>query len=141
MGPRATGGSLLVALAIIGCASPTATQLPSEGRIAFASTRHGYDSEIYVMDADGSNVVKLTEGGRAEAPAWSPDGSRIVFVSTPTDYYEIYVMDADGSNVVSLTTPGVYGRPRPGRPRGARSPSSRTSRSTSWTPTGPTWST
>jgi Tol biopolymer transport system component len=77
-------------------------------RIAFASTRDG-NWEIYVMDADGSNPVNLTENpAQDRAPAWSPDGTRIAFTSTRGGNYEIYVMDADGSNLVRLTNHGAW---------------------------------
>ena len=51
----------------------------SEGLIAFASDRDG-DFEIYTMNADGSNVVKLTDNTTLdEKPSWSPDGQRITY--------------------------------------------------------------
>jgi Tol biopolymer transport system component len=71
--------------------------------IVFNSNRDG-DYEIYVMDADGSNVVQLTFNTKLDGSAsWSPDGSQIVFDSDRDGDREIYVMDADGSNVVQLT--------------------------------------
>jgi Tol biopolymer transport system component len=60
--------------------------------------------DIYVMDADGSDQIRLTQrpsGNRS--PAWSPDGSRIAFVSYRDGNDDIYVMDADGSNQTRLT--------------------------------------
>jgi Tol biopolymer transport system component len=67
------------------------------GKIVFASTREGKGEnkfDIYTMDADGSNVIRLTnDGGRC--PAWSPDGSRIAFDNDD----DVYLMNADGSNV------------------------------------------
>ena len=73
-------------------------------QIAFHSGRDG-DDEIYVMDADGSNVQQLTFNESDDVyPAWSPDGSRIAFHSDRDGDWEIYVMDADGSNVQQLTT-------------------------------------
>jgi hypothetical protein len=72
-------------------------------RIAFATNRHGY-YEIYVMDPDGSNLLRLTSyAAHDEDPAWSPDGTRIAFTSYRDGNPEIYVMDADGTNVVNLT--------------------------------------
>ena len=71
--------------------------------IAFVSTRDG-NYEIYVMDADGSTPINLTnDPGGNLAPVWSPDGTRIAFVSYRDGNPEIYVMGADGSGPQNLT--------------------------------------
>ena len=82
------------------------------GRIAFTSSRDG-NNEIYVMNADGSGVTRLTDNPAADQdPAWSPDGTRLAFTSTRDGNAEIYVMNADGSGVTRLTTdPGRDGHP------------------------------
>jgi len=73
------------------------------GKIVFQSDRDG-DWEIYVMNADGSNVVQLTHNSAAdEYPVWSPDGKQIAFKSNRDGNFEIYVMDADGTNQKRLT--------------------------------------
>jgi len=81
------------------------------GKIAFASDRAG-DSDVWVMEADGSNPVNLTltPPGSPHLPSdhdpvWSPDGARIAFVSDRDqfDNSDIYVMNADGTGVVRLT--------------------------------------
>ncbi len=47
---------------------------PTVGQIAFASNRDG-NSEVYVMDADGSNQTRLTDNPALDAyPSWSPVG-------------------------------------------------------------------
>jgi dipeptidyl aminopeptidase/acylaminoacyl peptidase len=75
--------------------------------------------EIHVMNAGGSGRVRLTETSvraRLEqmanrqmpkswnnvAPAWSPDGSQIVFLTDRTGQWEIWVMDADGTDQHAL---------------------------------------
>ena len=68
--------------------------------------------DIFVMNADGTNPVKLTEEARFNMfPSWSPDGDRIAFARATRDDItnsDIYVMDADGTGLVNLTqTPGV----------------------------------
>ena len=56
------------------------------------------------MDADGSNLQRLSQTRAGEnCPAWSPDGTRIVFASWRDRDGEIYVMDADGGNLQKLT--------------------------------------
>lgn len=71
---------------------------PDGTHIAFASNRDGVDEldfEIYVMEADGTSVKKLTDRGwpYSGTPQWSPDGRRIAFARGP----ELWMMRADGS--------------------------------------------
>ena len=77
-------------------------------QIAFASNRDG-NGEIYVMDADGNNQIRLTHHPAGDSsPSWSPNGHRIAFVSNRNGgNYQIYVMDSNGKNVRRLTE-GVY---------------------------------
>ncbi len=49
-------------------------------RFAFFAGRDG-QADVFVMNADGSNVVKVTGGRGGEWPIWSPDGSRVAYVS------------------------------------------------------------
>ena len=93
------GGKSLAYSRTLGIAPPT----PLTGRIAFDSERDG-NYDIYVMNADGSNVTRLTNHPERDwGPAWSPDGRRIAFYSERGGNWEIYVMNADGSNVTRLT--------------------------------------
>ncbi len=57
---------------------------PDGARIAFCSTRHG--SGVFVMNSDGGQVERLTEGGNN--PAWSPDGREIAFADERIWDYE-----------------------------------------------------
>jgi Tol biopolymer transport system component len=72
----------------------------SGGKIAFV--RGG---AIYIMNADGSNQTQLvnTSGDDNTSPSWSPDGSKIAFVSRRDGHEQIYVMNVDGSNRTLLT--------------------------------------
>ena len=77
---------------------------PDGTKVAFASDRGGTD-EIYVMDADGSDPVNITNNTTYDtAPSWSPDGSKIAIQSMPdgTDN-EVVVMGSDGANPTNLT--------------------------------------
>lgn len=76
---------------------------PDGRRIAFYSERDG-NAEIYVMNADGAGVTRLTNTPADEGyPAWSPDGRTISFDSDRTGNFEVFAMNADGSNVRPLT--------------------------------------
>jgi hypothetical protein len=108
---------------------------PDGTKIAFASDRDGV-FDIFVMDADGSNVVNLTSGAGGTQPSWSPDGTRIAFRGPEigdTDDYEILMMDADGSNRVTVTT-GWYLRDPSWSPDGSQLAYSRYN---TVSPTGP----
>ncbi|HEX6045885.1 MAG TPA: S8 family serine peptidase [Pyrinomonadaceae bacterium] len=92
---------------------------PDGSKIVFQSTRDG-QSEIYVMNGDGSSPTRLTNNPALDtAPSWSPDGTKILFTSLRDDPMNpaLYVMNADGSNQTRLTTgsDGVW-RPSPGAP-------------------------
>jgi Tol biopolymer transport system component len=77
---------------------------PDGSRIAFVSTRDG-NPEIYLMDADGANVVRLTDDPHADArPAFTADGTGLVFESQRSGRSEVYSMALDGSNLQALTT-------------------------------------
>ncbi len=79
-----------------------------EGRIAFASGRHG-SLDLFVMNADGSDQRRLTYApGHETEPAWSPDGSKIAFMAQEEgdDNWDIFVMDVDGSDLLQLTRHG-----------------------------------
>lgn len=55
---------------------------PFKGNIVFSSNRDG-DREIYVMDADGGIVMRLTNSaGIDRAPDWSPNGKNCLFERT-----------------------------------------------------------
>ncbi|HEY1403498.1 MAG TPA: hypothetical protein VGB05_05185 [Pyrinomonadaceae bacterium] len=64
----------------------------------------GGDGEIYVMNADGSDLRNLTNSLYADGGAnWSPDGSALVLTSLRDGNDEIYMMYPDGSGQVRLT--------------------------------------
>jgi len=79
---------------------------PGGSRIAYVK-----GSQIFVMDADGSNDIQLTDtyknGGNGLHDSyhisWSPDGNKLLFISNRDDNEEIYIMNKDGSNPVNLT--------------------------------------
>src|SRR5258705_292348 len=100
-------------------ATVRATPKPARGRyngkIVFRSNRHDSSLSIWSMNPDGSSPTRLTDDkSRTERlpsfahvydrnPAWSPDGTKISFVSNRNFYSALYIMNADGSNARLVT--------------------------------------
>jgi Tol biopolymer transport system component len=81
---------------------------PDGKKIAVAYRQHDH-WEIHVMNADGGGRARLTEtpfdvtlAGKPSwnnvAPTWSPDGTKIAFLTDRSGRWEIWTMGADGSN-------------------------------------------
>ena len=75
--------------------------------LAIGSRRDGGQPEVWIMHADGSDPVQLTNSPEPATlngqPDWSPNGQRIAFMSTRTGNADIFVMSADGDDLVNLT--------------------------------------
>ena len=74
---------------------------PDGERIIFVSDRDGQERyDIYVMDADGTNVERLTDtpDGGELSPRFSPDGERVAYVSEFSDGWSVWEMRADGTD-------------------------------------------
>jgi TolB protein len=76
-------------------------------RLAFSSSRSG-DPEIWVADASGANLRRLTSfAGPDVSPTWDPrSNAQLAWVSGRTGLPQIYIMDQDGANVQRLTDGG-----------------------------------
>ncbi|NBC64345.1 MAG: hypothetical protein GVY07_01610 [Bacteroidetes bacterium] len=67
------------------------------------------DYEIYTMNRQGKDRVPITDNMATDVhPRFSPDGSKIVFISDRDYRPEIYVMNSDGSNQTRLTNSDSY---------------------------------
>lgn len=69
--------------------------------------------EIFVMDADGSNNLQLTDNGKANfAPSWFRNGQRIIFSSNMADPggrdFDLWAIDDDGENLERITTNDTF---------------------------------
>ena len=85
--------------------SPDGTQL------AFTSNRD-HNSEIYVVNRDGTNLRRLTNHPSIDVtPTWSPTGNQIAFTSDRTGSPQIWIMNADGSEPQRITNESNCDRP------------------------------
>jgi TolB protein len=92
---------------VAACATAPAANAawPGEnGRIAWTRGVGAGTTAIWTMEPDGSDKRRLTiAGGQNRAPAWSPDGTRIVFSSDRDGDPDIWIMNADGSDQRRVT--------------------------------------
>ncbi len=90
------------------------TWSPNGSRIVFAYFSYGASvtdatddvSDIYVVNTDGSGLTNLTNTNDPEwdeGASWSPDGSRIEFVSDRDGNWDIYLVNADGTGITKIT--------------------------------------
>jgi TolB protein len=93
---------------------------PDGTKIAFSGPRcdqKSYD-DLYVMNADGTNLNRLTNSGTTEAtywdPTWSPDGRQIAVGECGAGACRIDVINADGSASKPLPASGWGPRWSPG---------------------------
>ena len=108
---NADGTGLTALFDVAGAFDSAPAWSPDGSRIAFQSTADVAggnpegDSEIWVMDADGSDPVQLTFNAlHDEGPAWSPDGTMFVYTSGADDLHgDIHVITAGGAHLLQLT--------------------------------------
>jgi TolB protein len=77
---------------------------PGAGLIAFLSRQADGADELYVMRPDGSGLRNLSNHpAHDKAPAWSPDGTRLAFVSDRTGRPEVFTVRPDGTGLTQIT--------------------------------------
>lgn len=82
---------------------------PHGDRVVFVRRQHDH-WEVYLVNADGSGLMRLTDtpalpdgtAANSVSPAWSPDGNYIAFLTDRNGEWEIWVMETDGSNARRL---------------------------------------
>lgn len=111
----------IAALTLAACGSPEPPGRASgveavgeqrgNGRIAFVRLDASLDppnADIYVMDADGTNELRLTDTPALDTePAWAPEGHSLAFSSDrhgESDSLHIYTLSADGDNIQRVTS-------------------------------------
>jgi Tol biopolymer transport system component len=80
----------------------SALRLNTQGeKLVFAQKTDGLSdesTEIFTIEVNGQNLARLTDNSYWDLyPAWSPDGTRIAFLSKRDNDLDIYMMNADGS--------------------------------------------
>jgi TolB protein len=77
---------------------------PDGRRIAFSSTRAGNNFDIYVMDADGTAIERITDHAAPEQdPTWAPDGRSLFFTAERDGRGELYRVWLDSRKVDRVT--------------------------------------
>jgi uncharacterized protein YjdB len=100
---RVPGAGTLLSILQDSASNVQAVLSPDRTRIAFSSNRSG-SFDLYVMDADGANLRRLTMDSANEGdPVWTPDGKQIVYTTTRGTGTEIAVIPAEGGDSRQLT--------------------------------------
>src|SRR5215211_2660837 len=111
---------LAICLLVLVAVQPAEAAFPgTNGKIAFQSNKHVAAGEIYTI-TPGGTATRITVSNGSSDPAYSPDGSRIAFISPSRTNYEITVMNADGTGRRQITSTSVAEQEPVWSPDGSR---------------------
>jgi TolB protein len=100
------GAAVVTVVASLVLAAVTLGQGITTMELAYVADYHK-NADIYVMDVTRGMAYNLTRHPAFDGyPAWSPDGSRIAFLSNRrgAGSMDVYIMESDGSGLYRLTT-------------------------------------
>jgi TolB protein len=109
---RVVGATALLLLPVAACApaagggGPSGADL-SQHAIVFTSSAGNEDADLWLVKADGTDPVRLTdEPGLEFMAAWSPDGDRVAYVAgaTVNGPADLFVLDLDGGEPQQVTS-------------------------------------
>jgi dipeptidyl aminopeptidase/acylaminoacyl peptidase len=60
-------------------------------------------SNVWIVSASGGTPTQVSEGGRDNSPAWSPDGKTLAFLSARDGNSQVYLLSMDGGEAKKLT--------------------------------------
>jgi Tol biopolymer transport system component len=78
---------------------------PGGSQIAFVRTDAEFNSEVFIVNRDGTGLVNITSSSAVdEMPTWAPNGQRIAFVTDREgSFRDIFVVNTNGTNLSRLT--------------------------------------
>ncbi|MBN2693268.1 PD40 domain-containing protein [bacterium] len=94
---------------------------PDKKTVALTLTKDG-NSEIYLIAVEDGKIIKRLTNDQAidTSPSWSPDGSKLAFVSSRNFDPHIFIMNKDGSDIKRVTFQGNYNQTPKWSPKGDR---------------------
>jgi len=80
---------------------------PQGDKIVFEYQLPGERPDTWVINSDGTNLMRLTTDG-GYVPSWSPDGSKIIYTNSCQYNGYLWIMNPDGSDKRQITFESLY---------------------------------